>query len=91
MSQRLTPIQIEILIHYNYSPEDYRDGDFSAPAVCECIALFLLLNLLEDNQPPRDVNDNSKYRITDRGQAHVEALCSVPLPVNTWVSPIKEG
>jgi len=36
----MTPLQLQILIHYAYSAEDYRQGDFSATAVREAIDLF---------------------------------------------------
>lgn len=28
----MSPLEIEILLHYYYCPGDYQDGDFSAPA-----------------------------------------------------------
>jgi len=82
----MTPLEIEILLHYYYSGEDFRKGDFSAPAVRAAIDLFQVLDggslLTKD---PCDMEKN--YTITDRGRAYVNALCSMPLPVSKWVMP----
>ncbi len=77
----MTPIEIEILLHYRYRPSDFRDGDFSAPAVRNAIERFLTLGLLE----PWAEEDRS-YRLGSRGEAYVNALCAMPLPVRQWVA-----
>lgn len=80
----MTPLQISILLHYYVSPTDYRNGDFSAPAVKEAMAHFLEKGML-CHSVKRDVN----YVITDGGQYFVYRLCRVPLPVveERWVFP----
>jgi len=80
----VTPLKMEILLHYYYSPEEYRDGDLSAPAVDE--ALFWacsegLLTSIEKSQY------GATYAQTDRLRALVDAWLNVPLPVQVWVIP----
>ena len=73
----MTPLALEIIIHYYYSPKDYRKGDTSAPAVKEIICSFFETGLLE----AAESSPFCKYRITDKGIFYVyEGLCNVPLP-----------
>src|SRR3990167_7355510 len=83
----MSPLEIEILLHYYYCQGDYQDGDFSAPAVKNAIERFRdEYNLVEPTQS-MDVYHDPHYRITERGRVFVEALCNMPLPVKTWVMP----
>ena len=83
----MSPLEIEILLHYYYCPGDYQNGDFSAPAVEDAIERFRdVHNLLEPTQS-MDVHHDPHYRITERGRVFVEALCNMPLPIKTWVMP----
>ena len=78
----MSPLQISIAIHYYASATDFRNGDFSAPAVDDTIAFFLkhgMLCLVDD--PDR------KYGPTDRLAAYVSHLCKIPLPSRSWVFP----
>ncbi len=68
-----TPFEIEILMHYHcHCGSDYRNGDFSAPALPGIIANFVQHGLIRKLR--------SVYYITNYGRKYVEALCSVPLP-----------
>ena len=84
----MTPLQLSILIHYYGHAEDYRFGDFSAPAVREAIDWFNgdedLLERVNHNDYP-----NAAYKITEKGRFFVEHLCSIPLPVpkHHWEIP----
>lgn len=77
----MTPLQIEILMHYHCRANDYRDGDFSASAVREAIDGFRGAGLLKDSGRGRI------YEPSDGVSLYVEAICSVPLPVQQWVMP----
>jgi hypothetical protein len=84
----MTPIALEIIIHYHYSPEQYRSGDFSAPAVREAIGYFEECGLLEE-----DYKEGGGYSITEKGRFYVEeGLCQVPFPeeVSGFVIPGKD-
>lgn len=80
----MTPLQIEILLHYYTTPTDYRDGDFFAPSVREAIDDFRKLNILVNS-----VKSGVNYALSEGGQRYVERLCSVPLPQikECWVFP----
>lgn len=76
----MTPLQIDIMLHYYAMGDDYREGDFSAPAVKESI------DWLDDERMIlRTLSGNPQYRITDKGRAYVDYLCSVPLPTVKYV------
>jgi hypothetical protein len=83
----MSPIGIHIMLHYYACVDDFREGDLTAPAVCDLIDAFTSEGMLEANEPPRHPGYPTKYRITERGEAYVKALCSVPYPINRWVMP----
>ena len=81
----MTPLEIEILLHYYACTNDYHDGDFGYPAVHEAIGSFqenCLIQFTHQTSP--------RYEITDRGRAMVDALRAVPLPIwqpGKWITP----
>lgn len=76
----MTPLKIEMMLHYYTSATDYRDGDFSAPAVREAINWFRdEAGMLAANDPK--AGKDTAYSITEKGKFYVEYICSVPLPV----------
>jgi hypothetical protein len=83
----MTPLKIEILLHYYCSPEEYREGDLSAPAVEEAIEWFLDNGLLELADHRDKEKCGGSFRATDRAKALIEAWCNTPLPVSVWVIP----
>lgn len=86
----MTPLAIEILLHYHGHAYDYREGDFSAPAVRELIDRFRGDNPLYTDSGMLEIETqmgNRSYRLTDKGRVYVAALLSVPLPVQVWVLP----
>lgn len=80
----MTPLEIEILMHYYCCTDDYRNGDFAAPAVREAMENFVGTGLLREAW---DVRHSVRYKATDACRVFVEALCSVPAPVQKWVIP----
>ena len=79
----MTPLMIEILIHYYCRVDDFRDLD--APAVKDAIDYFLDNGLIK-------INTNTKYYGVYTGnqdalKVYIEALCNVPLPELKWVIP----
>lgn len=82
----MTPLEIEILLHYYGHSDDYRQGDFSAPAVRDAIDRFKgHMELLEPEGQLGQVHH--MYRLTERGKVYVEALMVIPLPVKAWKMP----
>jgi hypothetical protein len=83
-----TPLYIEIGLHYATKADDYRDGDFTAPAVREALLDFVSRGLLIAN-PKLNVS----YGATEGLRVWVEALCAVEFPEQRWVvgSPQSRG
>ena len=82
----MSPLEIEILIHYYCSPTEYRDGDLGAPAVRDAMREFVTLGLI--NVLPEPNEHGARYRgNSDALKPYVEALCAIPLPVQRWVLP----
>ena len=79
----MTPLQLEILLHYYACANDFRDGDFSAPAVREAIDRFKDGEMLTID----DGKGVATYMLTERGRVYVEAVLAVPLPERRWVMP----
>lgn len=82
----MTPLQIQILLHYYCSPTDFRDGDFTAPAVHEAIEDFEESGFLRLSDPSDQLG--SILVSTDKNAAFINALCSIPEPIQKWVIPV---
>lgn len=85
----MSPLQICIVLHYYYSPEDWRDGDWSDGArdTVRGIAGMGLIELDPRGHPIGLGYRPGSYRITERGRIYVEALKGMPLPVQIWQIP----
>lgn len=87
----MTPLEIEILMHYGCKADDYRNGDHSAPAVTDALNRFLNEGLLtHDGFKPECFTNGAlkaRYAVTPRARFYLEALCQVPLPIQKWVMP----
>lgn len=82
----MTPLQIEILLHYWSRIDDVPNLD--APAVREAIDQFLVHGILED-VPEEPGRPYRKYRCNRAAmRVYVEALGAVPLPRQAWVIPV---
>jgi hypothetical protein len=83
----MSPLCIEILLHYHCCAADYRNGDHSAPAVKEALDWFLSEDLIrhEGFKPEWEGNMlKARYALTSRGRAFVEYLQMIPLPTASW-------
>lgn len=79
----MTPLELSILIHYRGHASDFRNGDFSAPVVRQTIDYFRgEAQMLDQEDAP---NASRIYKLSERGQVFVDALCNVPLPIKRWV------
>lgn len=89
----MTPLQIEILFWYRCRSVDYREGDFSAPAVRAAIDEFRdrsgLLEPWPEGEKPRDWF--TTYRLTARANAFLDHVCALPLPVHRWEMPAADA
>lgn len=80
---RLTPLQLEVLLHTYYSPSRY--PRMSGPAK-EAIDLFVDCGIFFEVAEQAEVN-YSGLSVTEKGKAWVEAILSVPMPVQKWEIP----
>lgn len=85
----MSPLEIEILLWYHTRPVDFREGDFSAPAVRSAIDRFRDVHGLLQERTEKVSGDFRTYSLTERGEVYVSALMSLPLPVREckWVIP----
>ena len=75
----ITPLHIEIMLHYNCCEENF--PRLNAPACQEYAKQLAVEGLLEEGV-------GSVYRVTSKGKAWVCYLCMVPFPIQQWVLPI---
>ena len=75
----MTPLAIDILLHFHVSPLPHPLSAY--PAVADEIESQLRDGMIEP--------DKGAYRTTDRGDAHIRHLCNVPFPTQMWVD--KDG
>ncbi len=87
----MSPLALDILLHYYTSASDYRDGDYSAPAVRELIDAFKGDLMLLEERPELERYKYGLYQLTQRGNVFVAHLCSIPLPIQVWVMPDNMG
>lgn len=83
----MSPLDISIAIHYHCRAKvDFRDGDFSAPAVQQSLDCFVDLGLLRrTHENEQKLLDRRHYEPTEGLAVWVDALCAVPLPKQKWI------
>ncbi len=77
----MSPLQINILLHYHAHVDDYCGKHFSSAAK-EFIEEFLRNGMLRENT--KSDQYSRLYELSDRGKAYVRALMEVPLPQCVW-------
>lgn len=75
----MSPLEMSILIHYHCHPSDFRNGDFSAPAVRRAIDYFLEKGFLKVS-----TNKYQTLEATEGCTAYVNHLRNQPLPTLKW-------
>jgi hypothetical protein len=81
----MTPLQITMMLHYYAIAEPYalrQPEHADSPAVRE-----QRIVLIGDDLLTREHDDVRGYRVTERGQAYIDALMAMPLPVCKWTIP----
>ena len=79
----MSPLEIRIMLHYFYSPEDW-SGQEDEQFVSTILNRFVRMGLLEQ---AADGYECAQYKITEKGTAYVEMLKDVPIPVVAYVDP----
>jgi hypothetical protein len=72
-----TPNNIEVLLHYYYSPDPH--PQHTALAVEEAITVLLGYGCLQPENTPR------VYKVTPLGAAWIQLLCATPIPRVAYV------
>lgn len=75
----MSPLLIEIVQWYLTRTTDYRDGDFSAPAVGNGLNFLASAGLI------KPTGSAPRFVITKAGRVYCKALQAVPIPRETWV------
>ena len=97
----MSPLCVRMLLHYHYSPIDYRQAEQKphalSPAVSDALHWFAQQGLLKSRYgdlswTAYQAHDDEKsefplFTITDKGRAMVDAICDVQVPVCKWVQP----
>lgn len=79
----MSPLQLQILLHYRGSATDFREGDFSAPSVREAIDWFKFEGMLAETNG----DGYACYRLTQRANVYIDAMLELPFPEQKWVMP----
>jgi hypothetical protein len=83
-----SPLEIKIALHYCCHPDDYDGGrgeHWGSAPVQAIMKDFLAAGLLKNSD-----DDGVMYTRTDALGVWVDAICSVPRPVQKWVIPSSE-
>ena len=82
---KLSPCDIEVLLHCYYSPEVHSREN--APAVQISYTRLMMCGLIELQcfMVGADTTNLNEYKTTERGRAHIQQLCTLPLPSSAWV------
>lgn len=79
----MTPLEIQIALTYHCTANDFRDGDFSAPAVRDVIDWFVEIGFLRLNAPGLSAS-NAIYIPMEKLHVYCKKLCSIGLPKQVW-------
>lgn len=89
----ISPINLQVLLHYLYMNEDYpirKDLMEWTPAVKDSIRKFIRQGLLKETKSIKP-ELLPLYEMTDKGKVYInaimEAVDTVPLPIQGWVIP----
>lgn len=79
----ISPIILQMIIHYCVCCDDFREGDLSAPAVRDGLAILIAEKMLSVN----DKQGNPKYRATDKAKYYLNYICQTPFPIMIYKIP----
>jgi hypothetical protein len=88
--QKLTPNDLEVLIHHYVSPDQHPRR--SAPAVSSAIRKFLREDILAYVQvvfedEPEQTPLHSRIMVTEKGRKFLDMVLETPFPVCAWTDP----
>lgn len=80
----MTPLHINLMLHYHTTPAPYAERDpehANSPAVLSMRAELIKWGLIEPS------SDGTTWCSTEKGSAYVKHLCAVQVPIAQWVQP----
>ena len=86
----MTPLEIEILLHYYCTPGDFEPERLDAPGVKAAIDRFIWAGLLVDQRDSVPPGESLYTANREALNVYIEALKAVPLPTRQWVVLKKE-
>jgi hypothetical protein len=72
----MTPLEIEILLHYHRDIDE--PANLDAPAVKEALNKFVRAGILGLRE------DGTHWAVSTALELYIDAVCAVPLPVRVW-------
>lgn len=87
--QTLSPMQLEILLHYTYSPDQYPWLD-GRPAESRSRILAPLMNAKMLEYAATDPAGDRSLKITEGGLIFIRHILSTPFPKQVWVIPERD-
>ena len=73
----MSPVRINIMLHYYCSPDDY-EGKENAQFIEQTLQNFYSTGLLYHSEKGES---KAVYTITQKGRVYVEALINIPVPI----------
>lgn len=90
----MTPLQVQILLHYQCRVTDYENGmgdHWNSKPVQDALLGFCKAGILKFNATPTPAGyqKSSYIPVHEAMSVYIDAVCSVPLPVEKqcWVMP----
>lgn len=85
----MSPLQIGIVLHYYFSPEDWLDGEWNDGQLdtVRGLASVGLIELDPRSHPIGLGYRPGTYRLTEMGRVYVDALMAVQMPRQVWQIP----
>lgn len=80
----MTPLQIKMMLHYHHIAEPYA---LHEPEHANSSAVRTQRNELCSEGLLQKVDTEIGWKTTIRGNAYVDFLCAMPLPVCKWMLP----
>ncbi len=81
----MSPFELDILLHYYSRRDDHPVLADNPPIWTSTRGKMKSDGLLGENDPVKV--GEPLYYLTERGKVYIEAILSLPLPVQQWVMP----
>lgn len=84
-------IDLKVMLHHFYRPDPY---PHDSPAANDAHLILLNDGLIEEPLAQRMIHEhdhkytNRSFTVTEKGRVFVNALMSVPLPIQAWRMPV---